>query len=138
MTTISRCWPNWRKEISPPVNYVIGLTQTDRHFGQLVEILAPQGKLAFIDDPGPIDVRLLKRKSLSLHWEFMFTRSLYQTDDMQAQHKLRNELASLVDQGIIRTTARQNLGKINAASLMAAHRLVESGQAIGKVVLERF
>ena len=54
-----------------------------------------------IDAPGPIDVRLLKRKSLSLHWELMFTRSLYQTSDMQAQHKLLNELASLVDQGVI-------------------------------------
>ncbi|BBP04802.1 oxidoreductase [Sulfuriferula plumbiphila] len=122
----------------PPVNHVISLTQTERHFEQLVEILAPQGKLALIDDPGPIDVRLLKRKSLSLHWELMFTRSLYQTGDMQAQHKLLNELAGLVDLGIIRTTARQNLGNINAANLLQAHRLLESGQAIGKVVLEGF
>ena len=122
----------------PPVSHVISLTQTDRHLEQLVDILAPQGKLALIDDPGPIDVRLLKRKSLSLHWELMFTRSLYQTSDMQAQHKLLNELASLVDQGVIRTTAKQHLGKINAANLLEAHRLLESGTAIGKIVLEGF
>ena len=83
-------------------------------------------------------MRLLKRKSLSLHWELMFTRSLYQTSDMQAQHKLLNELASLVDQGVIRTTAIQHLGKINAANLLEAHRLLESGTAIGKIVLEGF
>lgn len=122
----------------PPVHHVISLTQTDKYLAQLVEILAPQGKLALIDDPGPFDARLLKRKSLSLHWELMFTRSLYQTTDMQAQHKLLNELANLVDQGIVRTTAQQNLGKINAANLLQAHRLLESGEVIGKVVLEGF
>ena len=122
----------------PPVRYVISLTQTDRHLEQLVEILAPQGKLALIDDPGPFDARLLKRKSLSLHWELMFTRSLYQTDDMQAQHALLNEVADLVDQGVLRTTARQHLGAITATNLTLAHGLLESGQTIGKVVLEGF
>ncbi|MFT7117540.1 MAG: NADPH2:quinone reductase, partial [Rhodoferax sp.] len=121
-----------------PVTHVISLTQTDQHLMQLVEILAPQGKLALIDDPGPFDARLLKHKSLSLHWELMFTRSLYQTPDMQAQHVLLNELASLVDQGVLRTTATQHLGRINAANLMQAHRLLESGQTLGKVVLEGF
>ena len=122
----------------PPLSYVISLTQTDKHFDQLIEALAPQGKLALIDDPGPIDVRLLKRKSLSLHWELMFTRSLYQTDDMQAQHDLLGELAKLVDQGAVRSTARLHLGKINATNLREAHRLQETGTAIGKIVLEGF
>ena len=122
----------------PPVQYVIGLSQTDRHFDQLVEILAPQGKLALIDDPGPFDARLLKRKSLSLHWELMFTRSLYQTDDMQAQHVLLNEVANLLDQGVLRTTARQHLGAITAANLATAHGLLESSRTMGKVVLVGF
>lgn len=122
----------------PPVDLVISLTQTDKHFAQLVEILAPQGKFALIDDPEAIDVRLLKRKSLSLHWELMFTRSLYQTDDMQAQHDLLGELSKLVDQGTLRSTARAHLGKINAANLQEAHRLQETGSVIGKIVLEGF
>lgn len=68
------------------VTHVISLTQTDQHFDEIVQVLKPQGKLALIDDPkGPLDVMKLKRKSLSLHWELMFTRSLYQTEDMIAQ-----------------------------------------------------
>ena len=124
---------------APPVMYVASLTHTEQHFAQIVELLAPQGKLALIDDPAElIDIRLLKRKSISLHWELMFTRSLFQTADMQAQHALLNEVAALVEQGRLRTTMQQNLGTINAANLMQAHRLIESGSTIGKIVLAGF
>ena len=123
----------------PPVMYVASLTHTEQHFAQIVELFAPQGKLALIDDPAEaIDVRLLKRKSISLHWELMFTRSLFQTADMVAQHALLNEVASLVDQGRIRSTAQQNLGAIDAANLKVAHRLIESAGTIGKIVLSGF
>ncbi|MBS0369433.1 MAG: zinc-binding alcohol dehydrogenase family protein [Proteobacteria bacterium] len=122
----------------PPVDQAISLTHTDSHFPQLVEVLAPQGKLALIDDPDPIDVRLLKRKSLSLHWELMFTRSLFHTPDMVAQHRLLDALGELVDQGAVRSTAQLHLGIINAANLRKAHALLESGTALGKVVLEGF
>jgi NADPH:quinone reductase-like Zn-dependent oxidoreductase len=105
---------------------------------QLVDLLAPQGKLALIDDPELIDVRLLKRKSLSLHWELMFTRSLFKTCDMEAQHRLLDALADMVDQGAVRSTAQVNLGLINAANLRQAHALAESGTALGKIVLEGF
>ena len=67
----------------PQVTHVASLTQTDRHFAQIVECLAPQGKLGLIDDPKAIDVGLLKRKSISLHWELMFTRSLFETADIR-------------------------------------------------------
>lgn len=123
----------------PPVMYVASLTHTEQHFEQIVELLAPQGKLALIDDPAvPIDVRLLKRKSLSLHWELMFTRSLFKTPDMDAQHRILNEVATLVDQGRIRSTAQKHLGAINASNLKEAHRLIESGSTIGKIVLSGF
>jgi zinc-binding alcohol dehydrogenase family protein len=122
----------------PPVDYAISLTHTDQHFAQLVEALAPQGKLALIDDPEPIDVRLMKRKSLSLHWELMFTRSLFHTADMDAQHRLLNALADLVDQGAIRSTVQAKLGPICAANLRKAHQLLESGKSVGKIVLEGF
>jgi len=123
---------------SPPVAYVASLTHTDRHFAAVAEVVAPQGKVALIDDPEPIDVRILKTKSVSLHWEMMFTRSMFQTPDMQAQHELLNEVSALVDAGAIRSTASAAFGTINAANLLRAHALLESGRAKGKVVLAGF
>lgn len=122
------------------VTHVASLTQTGKHFADIVEALAPQGKLALIDDPDPaeLNVLLLKRKSISLHWELMFTRALFDTPDILAQHRLLCEVADLVDAGLIRTTANQNLGPINAGNLKRAHALIESGTTRGKIVLEGF
>ena len=120
------------------MDYAISLTHTDQHFTQLIDALAPQGKLALIDDPELIDVRLLKRKSLSLHWELMFTRSLFQTRDMEAQHHLLNALADMVDRGVIRSTVQAHLGPICAENLKKAHALLEGGTVVGKIVLEGF
>ncbi|MDX1369218.1 zinc-binding alcohol dehydrogenase family protein [Pseudomonas sp.] len=121
------------------VTHVASLTQTDRHFDQLIEALAPQGRLALIDDPEQaLDIMKLKRKSLSLHWELMFTRSLFETADMIEQHRLLERVAELVDAGILKTTLGEHFGTINATNLRRAHALLESGQARGKVVLEGF
>ncbi|TLX58514.1 zinc-binding alcohol dehydrogenase family protein [Stutzerimonas nosocomialis] len=121
------------------VSHVASLTQTDRHFDQLVEALMPQGRLALIDDPEqPLDVMKLKRKSLSLHWELMFTRSLFETPDMIEQHQLLNRVSELVDRGVLKTTLGEHFGTINAANLRRAHALLESGKAKGKIVLEGF
>lgn len=120
------------------VTHVASLTQTDAHLDQLVEALAPQGRLGLIDDPKSLDVTKLKRKSLSLHWEFMYTRSLFETADMQEQHKLLNRVAELIDAGILKTTLGEHFGTINAANLRRAHALLESGKAKGKIVLEGF
>jgi hypothetical protein len=100
--------------------------------------VAPQGKLALIDDPAQIDVRLLKRKSVSLHWEFMFTRSMFETEDMAQQHALLNDVSRLVDSGVLKTTVGERFGAINAANLKRAHALLESNRARGKIVLEGF
>ncbi len=121
-----------------PVTHVASLTQTDQHLAELVEALAPQGRLALIDDPKALDVGLLKRKSLSLHWEFMYTRSLYETADMIEQHHLLNRVAELVDAGTLRTTVGEHFGRIDANNLKRAHALLESGKARGKIVLEGF
>ncbi|MNS74098.1 Zinc-type alcohol dehydrogenase-like protein [compost metagenome] len=122
----------------PSVTHVASLTQTDQHLDQLVEALAPQGRLGLIDDPAALDVTKLKRKSLSLHWEFMYTRSLFETADMIEQHKLLNRVAELIDAGTLKTTLGEHYGTINAANLRRAHALLESGAAKGKIVLEGF
>jgi len=128
------------RAISPQgIDYALSLTHTDQHFASLVELLKPQGKLGIIDDPAtPPDIRLLKAKSQSLHWESMFTRSLFHTEDMQAQHLLLNEVADLVDAGVLRTTLRENLGRIDAANVRRAHAQLESASTIGKLVLSGF
>jgi NADPH2:quinone reductase len=121
------------------VTHVISLTHTDQHFDQLVEVLAPQGKLALIDDPKQtIDILKLKSKSISLHWELMFTRSMFSTWDMQKQHELLTDIAGLIDSGVIKTTLGENYGTINASNLKRAHAHIETSQAVGKVVLEGF
>ncbi|WP_341521498.1 zinc-binding alcohol dehydrogenase family protein [Pseudomonas sp. G.S.17] len=120
------------------VTHVASLTQTDQHLDQLVEALQPQGKLGLIDDPKSLDVSKLKRKSLSLHWEFMYTRSMFGTPDMIEQHKLLNRVAQLIDAGTLKTTFGEHFGTINASNLRRAHELLESGKAKGKIVLEGF
>ncbi|NML17243.1 zinc-binding alcohol dehydrogenase family protein [Azohydromonas caseinilytica] len=121
----------------PQVPLVASLTQSDEHWAAIVEATAPQGRIALIDDPvQPLDVMALKRKSLSLHWELMFTRSLFQTPDMAAQGALLDEVAKLVDEGRLRTTVTQTLQPINAANVRQAHALIESGRARGKVTIQ--
>ena len=122
----------------PAVTHIASLTQTESHFPQIVESLAPQGKFGLIDDPRALDINLLKRKSVSVHWEYMFTRPVFGTADMIAQHRLLAEAAELVDAGIIRTTVGEHFGRINAENLKRAHALIESGRAKGKIVLEGF
>lgn len=121
------------------VSHVASLTHTHQHYPALIEALAPQGKLGLIDDPAtPLDIMPMKRKSLSLHWEFMFTRPLFATPDMIHQHHILNKMADLVDAGQLQSTLTLHLGTINAENLRQAHALLESGKAIGKIVLEGF
>jgi len=120
------------------VDYIFGVTESGQHFDTICDVIAPQGRFGLIDDPKSLDVAKLKGKSASLHWEAMFTRSTFQTADMDAQHRLLNEVAAMVDKGTIRTTVAENFGKINAANLRRAHAQVESGTTRGKIVLEGF
>lgn len=121
------------------VSDVASVTHTDQHFADLVAMLRPQGGLVLIDDPAePLDIMRMKQKSLSLHWEFMFTRPIFQTPDMVAQHELLSEVASLIDKGTLKTTLGEHFGTINAANLERAHEAMKSGHTVGKVVLEGF
>jgi len=120
------------------VDIVISLTHTDRHYQDIIDALAPQGQLALIDDPATLDAVPLKRKSISLHWELMFTRSMFETADMVRQHELLNRVAAMIEDGTLTTTLGEHFGTINAANLRRAHALIESNRAIGKIVLEDF
>ena len=120
------------------VTHVASLTHTDNHYESLIELLEPQGKFGLIDDPNELDIKAFKRKSISLHWEFMYTRSMFTTTDIQAQGELLNTLSELVDQGKIVPTLGANLGQICAANLRRAHQMIETRKTIGKLVLEGF
>ena len=116
---------------------MFSITHTPDHLKDIVELIAPQGRLALINSE-PLELSPLMRKSVSIHWESMFTRSLLQTADMAEQHALLDKVAGLVDAGKIRTTISEHFGKINAENLKRAHALLESGKARGKIVLEGF
>src|ERR1044072_7241044 len=120
------------------VDYIFGVTESGQHFDTICDVIAPQGMFGLIEDPKSLDVAKLKGKSASLHWEAMFTRSTFQTADMDAQHRLLNAVAAMVDKGTIRTTVAENFGRIDAANLRRAHAQVESGTTRGKIVLEGF
>lgn len=122
----------------PAVDYIVSLAQTTAHLNQVAIAIAPQGKFGLVDDPAVVDIAPFKTKSVSVHWEMMFTRSLFATTDMVGQHYLLNEVAQLVDAGLIRTTLAERFGTINAANLKRAHALIETGKARGKIVLENW
>src|ERR1700758_969217 len=120
----------------PPLALVASLTYSDQHYKAIAEFMAPQGKFGLIDDPAEFTVGVFKGKAISVHWESMFPRSSFQTPDMIAQNHLLNDVADLIDKGVLRTTMDQTFGTINAANLKRAHTLLESGKSRGKIVLE--
>jgi len=120
------------------VDHVISLTHTDDYFDQIAAIVKPQGRFGLIDDPKAIDVTKLKSKAISLHWESMFTRSTYETPDIARQHDILERVASLIDDGTLRSILGEHFGAITAENLRRAHQLIESHKARGKIVLEGF
>jgi NADPH:quinone reductase len=120
-------------------DYVLILNNTDQHFHAAAELVVPQGMICtIVENKADLDVSLLKSKSAGFIWEFMFTRSMFQTPDMEQQHVLLSEIARMIDQGILRTTVQKVLSPINADTLREAHALIESGATIGKIVLKDF
>ncbi len=120
------------------VRYVASLTHTEQHFADIVDVLAPQGRFGVIDDPAILDVMPLKKKAISLHWELMFTRSMFATPDRIRQHEILDHVSHLIDAGTLKTTVGEHYGVINAANLRRAHATLESGRAKGKIVLSGF
>lgn len=126
-------------EVTPDgLDYVFSTTGTDRNLAAYAETLNPFGRIVAIDDFDSLPIGTLKAKSISFHWEFMFTRSMFRTADQAMQQHILTQVARLVDQGVLTTTATRDLGPVNAANLREAHRIQESGTAIGKTVLTGF
>ncbi len=119
-------------------NYIFSITGTDQHRQAIAEIIAPQGHFGLIDDPDNFVINPFKIKSVAIHWESMFTRSTFQTVDMARQGEILDKIAEQIDQAKITSTLAKHLGTINAANITEAHRLIESGTSIGKIVLEGF
>lgn len=135
---------NHHKELLPAiqasgfeaVDYVLCLNNTDYHWQNMADVIKPQGKIcSIVGNREPLDLNLLKSKSVTFAWEFMFTKSQYDTPDIASQGELLNQVSQLIERGIIQTTLKENLGSLNAANLAIAHGKLESGKTIGKLVL---
>lgn len=118
--------------------FVFSTNNSENYVQQIAEFIAPQGRFGLIDDPENFDIMPFKQKSVSIHWEFMYTRSLFETGDIARQSDILNEVAGLIDSGKVKSTATETYGTVNAANLTRAHALLESGKAKGKIVLEGF
>jgi NADPH2:quinone reductase len=123
----------------PAVDFILCLNDLDRHFPAIAEAIAPQGKIcAIVRNEGPLALELLFAKSATFVYELMFTRSMFGTADIQQQHELLNQVASLIDDGVLTTTFSELVGRINAHELTRAHEAVAGGRSIGKLVLAGF
>ncbi|MFM0013084.1 zinc-binding alcohol dehydrogenase family protein [Paraburkholderia sediminicola] len=117
------------------VDYIGAITSMPGSAPSLARAMNPQGHITLIDNFDD-SIAPFKPKSITVSWEMMFTRSLFQTADMEAQHRLLKEVSAMVDAGVLRTTLTHVEGPLTAANLRRAHERIETGRAIGKTVLE--
>ena len=103
----------------------------------LAEVAKPFSQITSINAEPGLDLSPLFSKSVTWHYELMFTRSLYTTADIGEQRRLLDRVAALLDDGTLTTTATTVLEGFTAENLREAHRMVETGQMIGKVVVTR-
>ncbi len=119
------------------VDYILDFVSTNQYWQDMVELIKPQGHIASITGSSePVVLNLLKTKSVSFHWEFMYTRPMFQTDDMIEQHNILSDAARMLDEGILQTTLKQTLKGMTVENFREAHAILESGKMIGKLVIE--
>jgi zinc-binding alcohol dehydrogenase family protein len=119
------------------VDYILCLNDTAQHLPNMADVIKPQGKIcSIVSTNSSFDLNPFFSKSITFVWEMMFTKSMFGTDDMQSQHDLLNQVSTLIDRGILKTTITKNLGVLNSTNLEIAHKLLESGKSIGKIVLD--
>jgi len=120
------------------VDYILCFNSTEMHIQNMADVIKPQGKVCTIvetKNSQPVNINVFQAKSVAFMWELMFTRPLFQTPDMQAQHDLLNEASRMLDEGLLQTTMTENYGPLTAENLRQAHGKIESGSMIGKLVL---
>ena len=118
------------------VDFIANFNNTDAYWATMAELILPQGHIvSIVEAQHPLELNLLKSKSVAFSWEFMFTRSMFQTSDIAKQGALLNEIANLLDAGKLRSVHAEILSPISAANLREAHARIESGRTIGKLVL---
>jgi len=128
----------FKKASLPEVDYIFCLNSTEKHIQNMADVIKPQGRLCtIVETKGgvPVNINPFQRKSVAFCWELMFTRPMFQTPDMQAQHHLLDEVAGLLESGTLRTTRTTSFGQMNAENLRRAHAAVERGDMIGKGTL---
>ncbi|EGT4314651.1 zinc-binding alcohol dehydrogenase family protein [Cronobacter malonaticus] len=119
------------------VDYIFILNDTDGHWAAVSQLIAPQGHIcSIVENEHPLDQDALKSKSAALHWEFMYTRSMYQTADMARQGEILNEVAKLLDAGEVESTLSETFHGLSVESISKAHEKVLEGHMRGKVVVE--
>lgn len=119
------------------VDYILNFADTSMHWDSMVELIAPQGKIcAIVDTTSNVDINKLKPKSVSFSWEFMFTRSMFNTEDIEEQHNILTKIAKLVDEGKIRTTLTKTMEGFSVENFKEAHEIAESGKAVGKIAIK--
>jgi NADPH2:quinone reductase len=118
------------------VDAIGSFSSPETYWPQYADIVAPQGMIGILTTlQSPLDLNLLKNKSASVHWEFMFARAMFATPDMQRQHEILTRVAQLLDAGELKSALTDTLRPINAANLREAHRRIESGSTIGKLAI---
>lgn len=119
------------------VDYIFNVADTRGHWDAMSELIAPQGSIcSIVEFDGALDFSTLKAKSATFVWEFMFTRSMFKTADIEEQHNILKQMATLIDEGKIKTTLTQTIEGFNVESIKEAHKIVENGKSIGKLAID--
>ncbi len=125
-----------REAGSAEVDYLFNTVNTNAYWTVMGDVIKPFGRIAsIVETSEPVDLGRLMRKSVSFSWELMFTRAIFQTPDMDTQHRILKQVAEWLDAGRLKSTVTETLSPISAANLRAAHAKVESGKMTGKLVL---
>ncbi|MGY3041175.1 NADPH2:quinone reductase [Rhodanobacter sp. TND4EL1] len=119
------------------VDAVLNVADTDHYWEAIGQLLAPQGHVGLIVEPtGALKIGdPYKAKCIGIHWELMFARARFKTADQAEQGRILDRVAALIDAGELRGTRTATLSPINVVNLREAHRQLESGSSIGKLVL---